>query len=69
MDALTLPFLLFHGTDDQITDPAGSSELYRRACCTDKTLALYPGLYHETLNEPEKDQVLEEIIEWLEEHV
>jgi len=69
MEALTLPFLLFHGTEDQITDPAGSSELYRRARCTDKTLALYPGLYHETLNEPEKDQVLEEIIEWLEEHV
>ena len=62
MDALTLPFLLFHGTEDQITDPAGSSELYRRARCTDKTLALYPGLYHETLNEPEKDQVLEETI-------
>ena len=69
MDALTLPFLLFHGTDDQITDPAGSAELYLRACSTDKTLALYPGLYHETLNEPEKDQVLEAMIEWLEEHV
>ena len=68
MENLTLPFLLIHGIADRITDPEGSAELYRRAQATDKTLSLFPNLYHETLNEPEKEQVLDEITEWMEEH-
>ncbi len=69
MEALTLPVLLFHGTADQLTAPAGSTELYSRARSLDQTLALYPGLFHETFNEPEKDQVLEKIVEWLDARV
>ncbi len=69
METFTLPVLLFHGTADRLTDPTGSTELYSRARSTDKTLALYPGLFHETFNEPEKNQVREEIAEWLDERV
>jgi len=29
----------------------------------------YPGLFHEILNEPERDQVLDEIIDWLAAHL
>ena len=29
---------------------------------------LYPGLYHEVMNEPEKDQVLGDLVAWLDEH-
>ena len=65
MDTLTVPVLLLHGTADQLTAPAGSTELYSRARSIDKTLALYPGFYHETFNEPEKEQVFEEIVSWL----
>ncbi len=68
MEDLTLPLLLIHGTDDQITDPRGSQELYFRARSEDKTLGLYPGLYHETFNEPEGHLVLDEIACWLDEH-
>ena len=69
MESLSLPILLFHGTADQLTAPAGSTTLYSRARSSDKTLALYPGFYHETFNEPQKEQVLESIIEWLGERV
>ncbi|MFQ5572190.1 MAG: alpha/beta hydrolase [Rhodothermales bacterium] len=69
MDNLTLPFLIIHGTGDRLTDPGGSTTLYQRARSEDKTLGLHPGLYHETFNEPEKAQVLEEIVAWLEEHL
>jgi len=35
----------------------------------DKTLVLYPGLYHEIFNEPEKDRVLADMVVWLEQHL
>jgi alpha-beta hydrolase superfamily lysophospholipase len=65
MNAITLPLLVFHGTADKLTDPHASRMLYERARSSDKTLNLYDGLYHETLNEPEKEQVLNDIIAWL----
>ncbi|MEM6645231.1 MAG: lysophospholipase [Bacteroidota bacterium] len=62
---IDLPMLLFHGTADRITDPDGTAALHARSPSTDKTLRLLDGLYHETLNEPEQDQVLAMITEWL----
>lgn len=64
-DAFTLPLYLFHGTADTITDPEGSRLLYERAPAEDKTLALYDGLFHETMNEPERERVLSDLTDWL----
>jgi acylglycerol lipase len=36
-----------------------------RAGSSDKTLRLYDGLYHEILNEPEKETVISDLLEWL----
>lgn len=58
------PLLLVHGTADPITYPSGSQEfaaLVPGAC----TLKLWDGLYHETHNELEKEQVLAAMVEWL----
>ncbi|PNT73022.1 caffeoylshikimate esterase isoform X2 [Brachypodium distachyon] len=41
---VSLPFLIVHGGDDKVTDPAVSELLYRSAASQDKTLNLYPGL-------------------------
>ncbi len=60
-----LPLLIMHGTDDQLTDPVGSQQLYDRSPSQDKTLRLYDGWYHELLNEPGRDEVIDEIVEWL----
>jgi alpha-beta hydrolase superfamily lysophospholipase len=62
---LTLPILILHGGADTITPPSGSSYLYEHAGSADKTLKIYEGLYHEVHNEPEKEQVLDDIAEWL----
>ncbi|MFU8860176.1 MAG: lysophospholipase [Cyclonatronaceae bacterium] len=62
---INLPFWVGHGTLDRITSPEGSKTLYRLASSTDKTLKLYDGLFHEILNEPEKELVLEEICFWI----
>jgi len=69
MDQISLPFLVFHGTADQLTDVRGSCQLYHLSCSEDKTLGLYEGFYHETFNEPKQEQVLDELVTWLDEHL
>lgn len=63
---LTLPLLVLHGGADRTTPPSGSQYLYEHAASADKTLKIYPGLYHEIHNEPEKDIVLADILGWIE---
>ena len=63
---LRVPLLLLHGADDRLADMEGSKRLYRRAGSDDKTLKLYEGYYHEVLNEPGKERVMEDLLEWLE---
>ncbi len=65
MEMLRLPMLIFHGTADRLTDPEGSKQLYLRAKSPDKILKLYEGFYHETMNEPEKEKVLNDVVGWL----
>lgn len=69
MEAFRLPLLIVQGTADRIVDPEGSKQFYARAGSSDKTLKLYEGLFHEVLNEPEKEQVMAEIIEWLDKRI
>lgn len=69
MSEITLPILIMHGTADRLANVDGSRQLYERARSKDKTLKLYDGLYHEILNEPEKDVVLRDIVAWLDAHI
>jgi acylglycerol lipase len=62
---ISLPFLVMHGTGDHLTNPRGSETFFERAGSGDKTIKLYDGLYHEILNEPEREQVLEDIVRWM----
>lgn len=62
---LRVPFLVLHGSADVVTDPEGSHKLYKEASSTDKSIKLYPGLVHDLLFEPEREEVTEDIIEWL----
>lgn len=61
-----LPLRVMHGEDDVLTSPGGSRAFVDAARSQDKTLKLYPGLYHEIFNEPEKDAVIGEMCDWLE---
>ena len=65
---LTLPLLVLHGGADVMTSPQGSQLLYEGAGSPDKTLKIYPQLYHEILNEPEKAEVYADILTWLDGH-
>ncbi len=65
---LRLPMLVLHGTADRLTSPAGSSLVAEKAGSKDKTLKLYDGLFHEIFNEPERDTVLGDVVDWLDAH-
>ncbi|HEY6421794.1 MAG TPA: lysophospholipase [Pseudonocardiaceae bacterium] len=66
---LSVPLLLLHGTADQICDPTGSTLVHEHVSSVDKTLRRYDGLYHEIFNEPERDDVLTDLISWLNDHL
>ncbi|MGH3853802.1 MAG: lysophospholipase [Pseudonocardiaceae bacterium] len=66
---LSMPLLLLHGTADQICAPAGSTLVRDNVSSRDTTLIQYPGLYHELFNEPERNQILTDLITWLNHHL
>ena len=70
-DASTLELWgpLLHGGADRLSDVSSSRELHARAGAADTTLIVYDGLYHEILNEPERDQVLADVTAWLDARV
>jgi acylglycerol lipase len=63
--AITVPTLIMYGTEDRLCPPQGSVMLSECIGSSDKTLKAYQGLYHEILNEPERDQVLDDLCAWL----
>ncbi len=66
-DKITLPMLLLHGGDDVMAAAEGSRFLHSRISSTDKTLKIYPGLYHEIFNEPEQEEVFADVLAWCDE--
>lgn len=62
-----LPVLFMHGEKDQLAYPEGSKE-FASKIKGDCTLKIWPGLFHEVHNEPEKEQVFAYVLNWLDEH-
>ena len=60
---LKLPTLVFHGTADQLTSFDTTKQFVANAG-TNVTFIPYEGLYHECHNEPEKEVVLKNILNW-----
>ena len=66
--AITLPVWMGHGSDDAICDVQGARDFYEALASEDKELDVYEGLYHEILNEPQRDRVIADIVAWLDRH-
>ena len=65
----SLPFLLMHGTDDGLTNPKGSELLFEKAKSLDKTLRIFPGGYHELINDLDREEVMKLIVNWIENRI
>lgn len=68
LSEITLPLLLLHGGGDRIISPESSRLIADKAGSEDITLTIYPELFHEILNEPEWQTVMEDILSWVEKH-
>lgn len=66
---IDLPLLVMQGDCDWVVTPSGASELVELIGSRDKTLKMYPGLYHTLLHEPEQDQVLGDLADWIDKRI
>ena len=62
---LVLPLFLLYGSEDRIVSRREVQELLQRWGGTDRTLTVMDGLYHDVLNEPERQEAIEMIVSWL----
>lgn len=63
--ALTVPLLVVHGTGDTLVPIEGSRRLVECVGSADVEFKEYPGLYHEVFNEPEQNQVIDDVLAWI----
>ena len=68
-----LPILLASGDMDPVGDRTKGvrkvAEQFKRAGVRDVTTIFYPGARHEILNETNRVEVMDDIVEWLDQHV
>lgn len=63
---LSVPTYVLHGRDDRLVPAAASEPLGTQARAT---RVVYDTLRHECLNEPERDEVLADLVAWLDERL
>jgi alpha-beta hydrolase superfamily lysophospholipase len=63
--ALAAPLLVVHGAEDRLISVDGSRRLAACVGSADVQLNVYPGLYHEVFNEPERASVLSDVVAWI----
>jgi len=65
---MTLPVLIQHGAEDKLIPVGPNRAIYEALGAADKTVKIYPGLYHEIFNEPEHPEVIDDLLAWLAAH-
>ena len=63
------PTFILHGTEDKATSYPGSEEFYKKSGAADKSLKLYKGHYHDLLADTGKEEVMAEVIDWIDARV
>ena len=64
---LKTPCLILQAGEDKICDAQASQRFALSVQQAPVTFRRYDGLYHELFNEPEKDRVIEDLLQWLRE--
>lgn len=69
MREITLPLLALHGEGDRIIAPRATELLVGSVGSSDVSKVTFPVLYHEILNEPEREIVYQTIFTWADERL
>ena len=62
---VSVPTLVMHGKKDGIVVSSTGEWTYNSLVVKDRTLKMYEGLYHEIFNEVKKDEVIKDLLNWL----
>lgn len=63
-----LPVLFLLGDADRVADWQRSKAVFEQLGSAEKSLKVYPGFFHEVLNEIGREQVLHDLLAWLDAH-
>jgi alpha-beta hydrolase superfamily lysophospholipase len=66
---IAVPLLLLQGTADRLVNPPMTAEFAKLVPQNLITFHTYEGYYHELHNEPEKEQIIQTMIRWLDAHL
>lgn len=63
------PCFLTHGEMDKVVPRKHSVNFYNNISSTDKEIKIYDNLYHEILNERERDQIIKDMVQWMNQRI
>ncbi len=66
---INIPILFIHGECDPLVSVEGASRFFEQITYPDKTLHIYPGCLHEPHNDLDYEQVVSDIIKWMDAHI
>ena len=69
MKTFRYPVFITHGEKDGLVGMDDSIVFFRNAASSDKTLKVYGNLFHEILNEYCKDDVIADMIGWMDQRI
>lgn len=66
---LETPLLVVHGGEDRVCDPNSAKLVYETAASKDKSLRIFPDMWHQFIGEPNEsvEMVFGTILSWIEE--
>lgn len=66
---IAVPLLLLQGSDDRLVNPLMTDVFSKHVPVDLLTYQVIPGGYHELHNEPEKEKVLQTMVDWINQHL
>jgi len=54
-----------HGTADSLVPVSATRPVYQAMPAKERTIKYYAGLFHEVFNEPERANVVGDVLQWL----
>lgn len=65
IEMYSYPCLITHGEKDSIVPKEIAEDLYKKISSADKEIKIYEGLYHEILNEKNRDEIISDMVKWM----
>lgn len=63
------PVLMMHGEKDGLVSVEDTYEFFKKAASEDRQIKIYGGLFHEIMNEYCKDEVIADIVSWMQNRI